>query len=98
MGPILPNRHPLRIVNLVAVPSPSMNWMPNLAWRIEVTEKAAKQIKKLGSADAKRIRDYLRDRIALLDHPRQLGKPLQGSELGSYWRYRVGDYRILSAP
>ena len=69
--------------------------MPNLDWRIEVTEKAAKQIKKLGSVDAKRIRDYLRDRIAPLEHPRQLGKPLQGSELGSYWRYRVGDYRIL---
>lgn len=66
-----------------------------MAWRIEVTEKAAKQIKKLGSADAKRIRNYLRDRIAPLEHPRQLGKPLQGSELGSYWRYRVGDYRIL---
>ncbi|TYB83734.1 type II toxin-antitoxin system RelE/ParE family toxin [Oceaniovalibus sp. ACAM 378] len=69
--------------------------MPNLAWKIEVTEKAAKQIKKLGTADSRRIRDYLRDRIAPLDHPRQLGKPLQGSELGCYWRYRVGDYRIL---
>jgi len=69
--------------------------MLNLAWEIEVTEKAAKQIKKLGTTDAKRIRDYLRDRIAPLDHPRQLGKPLQGSELGSYWRYRVGDYRVL---
>jgi mRNA interferase RelE/StbE len=69
--------------------------MLNLAWEIEITEKAAKQIKKLGTTDAKRIRDYLRDRIAQLDHPRQLGKPLQGSELGSYWRYRVGDYRIL---
>lgn len=69
--------------------------MLNLAWTIEVTGNAAKQIKRLGSADAKRIIDYLRDRIAQLDHPRQLGKPLQGSELGSYWRYRVGDYRIL---
>lgn len=69
--------------------------MLSLAWEIEITERAAKQIKKLGASDAKRIRDYLRDRIAPLDHPRQLGKPLQGSELGSYWRYRVGDYRLL---
>jgi mRNA interferase RelE/StbE len=44
--------------------------MPSLAWEIEVTEKAAKQIKKLGATDAKRIRDYLRKRIAPLDHPR----------------------------
>lgn len=69
--------------------------MPNLAWKIEITERAAKQIKKLGASDAKRIRDYLRNRIAPLEHPRQLGKPLQGPELGSYWRYRVGDHRIL---
>jgi len=66
-----------------------------LAWQIEITERAAKQLKKLGASDAKRIRDYLRNRIVSLDHPRQLGKPLQGSEPGSYWRYRVGDYRIL---
>jgi mRNA interferase RelE/StbE len=66
-----------------------------LAWEIEITERAARQIKKLGASEAKRIRDYLRNRVAPLDHPRQLGKPLQGSDLGCYWRYRVGDYRIL---
>ena len=66
-----------------------------MAWKIEITQRAARQIKKLGAVEAKRIRDYLRDRVAPLEHPRQLGKPLQGSEFGSYWRYRVGDYRIL---
>ncbi|TRD15231.1 type II toxin-antitoxin system RelE/ParE family toxin [Palleronia caenipelagi] len=66
-----------------------------MAWTIEITAEAAKQIKKLGGADAKRIRDYLRDRIASLEDPRQLGKPLKGSELGHLWRYRVGDWRVL---
>ena len=33
-------------------------------------------------------------RIAVAADPRQLGKPLKG-ELGEFWRYRVGDYRIL---
>ena len=33
-------------------------------------------------------------RIAVLDDPRQSGKSLKG-ELGEFWRYRVGDYRIL---
>ena len=66
-----------------------------MPWRIEVTLAAAKQIKKLGRSEASRISAYLRDRIAALEDPRQLGKPLSGSELGSYWRYRVGDYRIL---
>ena len=66
-----------------------------MSWRVEITESAARQIKKLGPSDAARIRTYLRDRIAPLQNPRQLGKPLRGSELGAFWRYRVGNHRIL---
>lgn len=66
-----------------------------MAWTIEVTPAAAKQIKKLGAVEARRIRTYLRERLAALDDPRQLGKPLTGSELGQFWRYRVGDHRLL---
>lgn len=66
-----------------------------MAWRVEVTPAAAKQIKRLGPANAGRIRTYLRERLATLDDPRQLGKPLTGSELGHFWRYRVGDCRLL---
>ena len=66
-----------------------------MAWKIEIAERAAKQIRNLNPRDAARIRAYLRDRLSQLDHPRQTGSPLRGSELGSYWRYRVGDYRIL---
>jgi mRNA interferase RelE/StbE len=66
-----------------------------LVWTVEVTPAAAKQIKGLGPANAQRIRAYLRDRLGRLEDPRQLGKPLTGSELGQFWRYRMGDYRIL---
>jgi mRNA interferase RelE/StbE len=44
--------------------------------------------------DAKRIRDYLRERIMPLDDPRQLGHSLKG-QLAEYWRYRVSDYRVI---
>lgn len=44
--------------------------------------------------NAKRIFDTLEGRIALLDDPRVLGKPLKGN-LGELWRYRIGDYRVL---
>ncbi|MES4925993.1 MULTISPECIES: type II toxin-antitoxin system RelE family toxin [Morganellaceae] len=44
--------------------------------------------------NARRILDFMDLRIAPLDDPRLSGKPLKG-ELGEYWRYRVGDYRIL---
>ncbi|MDF7300931.1 type II toxin-antitoxin system RelE/ParE family toxin [Proteus mirabilis] len=44
--------------------------------------------------NARRIIDFMDLRIATLDDPRQSGKSLKG-ELGEFWRYRVGDYRIL---
>jgi mRNA interferase RelE/StbE len=34
-------------------------------------------------------------RLAALDDPRQLGAALQGDRLRQYWRYRVGDFRII---
>lgn len=66
-----------------------------MAWRIELTDDAVKQLKKMGHTDAKRIRDYLRSRVQPLEDPRQSGKPLTG-HLGELWRYRVGDYRIIA--
>lgn len=66
-----------------------------MAWKVEITPEAAKELKKLGTADARRIRNYLRDRVSILEDPRLLGKALKGSALGQLWRYRVGDYRIL---
>jgi len=65
-----------------------------LAWKIEVTELALKQLKKIGHSEAKRITQYLRKRIGTLEDPRQLGKALKG-DLSNLWRYRVGDYRLI---
>jgi mRNA interferase RelE/StbE len=67
----------------------------SLAWTIEIDEHALRQLRGLGKVEARRIRDYLRDRIAPLNDPRSHGKALKGSKLGSLWRYRVGDYRIV---
>ena len=63
-----------------------------MAWRIELTETAAKQLSKLGKVEAKRITAFLRERI--VDDPRISGKALAGP-LGGLWRYRVGDYRLV---
>jgi len=65
-----------------------------LAWTVEVSGSARKQLDKLGSREATQITRYLRDRIATADDPRQFGKGLAG-ELSGHWRYRVGDYRII---
>lgn len=48
---------------------------------------------KLDPTAAKRIRSFLEQKLAQLDNPRLLGKKLVNEE---FWRYRVGDYRILT--
>lgn len=64
-----------------------------MSYTIRFTPNAAKQVRKLDSAAAKRIRDFLEQKLAQLDNPRQLGRKLVNEE---FWRYRVGDYRILT--
>ena len=66
-----------------------------MVWRIDLTATAAKQLAKLDKGEAKRITTFLRQRLATLDDPRTSGKALTGPHLGAYWRYRVGDYRII---
>ena len=69
--------------------------MPSAKWTIAFDPAAAKELKKLGREPARRIIDMLETRIASLDDPRELGKPLLGDWSG-YWRWRVGDYRIIA--
>lgn len=65
-----------------------------MVWQIELSATAAKQLEKPDRHDAKRIAAFLRERLASVDDPRQLGKALTGP-LGGLWRYRVGNYRII---
>lgn len=67
-----------------------------MAWTIEFDPAAAKELDKLGSVDTKRILRFLYDRVSRLDDPRSIGEALKGSKLGEFWKYRVGDYRVIS--
>ena len=67
-----------------------------MASTIEFSPVAQKELKKLDLQTARRILKFLNDRIAPLDNPRLTGEALTGSELGSYWKYRVGDWRIIA--
>ena len=66
-----------------------------MAWRVDFTDTATRQLEKLDRQDARRIVAFLRERVAVQDDPRATGKALTGSTLGRYWRYRVGDWRIV---
>ena len=64
-----------------------------MAWKVELTDTAKKQLARLDKAQAQRITKYLR-RVMMLEDPRDAGKALTGN-LRTYWRYRVGDYRVV---
>jgi mRNA interferase RelE/StbE len=65
-----------------------------LDWQIDYSETAKKHLKGLDKRVARRILDYMDDRVAKSSNPRSLGKALHGP-LGGYWRYAVGDYRVI---
>jgi len=65
-----------------------------MVWEIELAETAVKQLAGLDKAIQRRITKYLSERLAVADDPRVLGRALRG-ELSEYWRYRVGDYRLV---
>lgn len=52
---------------------------------------------KLDPQTTRRIEKFLHERLAPLENPRSLGEALHGSRLGDFWKYRVGDYRIIAA-
>ena len=70
-------------------------WSASLAWAIEFDPAAVKDLKRLDRPVQLRIVAFLRDRVAELENPRAIGEALAGSELGNYWKYRVGDWRII---
>ena len=65
-----------------------------MAWKVEVSATAARQIAKLALPAQTQIYRYLTDKIQSGIDPRQFGKALQGDKRG-LWRYRVGDYRLI---
>ena len=67
-----------------------------MVWKVEFDEVAKKQLAKLDKPTAKRIIVFLRQRLLTLNDPRSLGAALRGSELGEFWKYRVGDYRVIA--
>ena len=62
-------------------------------WRVEFGRRAEKQLDRLDPAVRVRILKKLH-LAAGSDDPRTTADPLTGGWIG-YWRYRVGDYRVI---
>ena len=67
-----------------------------MAWKVELDSAAERDLDKLDPQMARRILAFLHGRIAPLDDPRSIGEALKGSKLGDFWKYRVGDYRVIA--
>jgi len=65
-----------------------------LVWTIDYSETARRELRKLDKQVARRILDFMDERIAGLENPRSTGKALTGP-LGGLSRYRVGDARVI---
>lgn len=68
-----------------------------MAWKVELDRAAERELGKIDPQAARRILSFLYERVAPLDDPRSIGEALKGSKLGLFWKYRVGDYRIISS-
>ncbi|MBU0673323.1 MAG: type II toxin-antitoxin system RelE/ParE family toxin [Proteobacteria bacterium] len=65
-----------------------------MAWQIEITETAKKQLAGLDKQVQKEILRYLRERIGTEEDPRRYGAPLR-REFNGRWKYRVSSYRLI---
>ena len=66
-----------------------------MAYGVELSESADRELSKLDGQHRKRILKFLHERVAKLDDPRSIGEALHGSQLGEFWKYRVGDCRLI---
>ena len=66
-----------------------------MKYQVKVTSKALKQLKKLDKVHSEQILRWINKNLKDIENPYLIGKQLKGN-LGQYWRYRVGNYRIIS--
>jgi mRNA interferase RelE/StbE len=66
-----------------------------MAWNVELSNLARRNLADLDRQAAIRILTFLNQRVAQLADPRSIGEALKGSKLGTLWKYRVGNYRLI---
>ncbi|MGH8612629.1 MAG: type II toxin-antitoxin system RelE family toxin [Gammaproteobacteria bacterium] len=64
-----------------------------MVWKIEFDPRARDELARLDRPVAQRIARFFSGRV--LEDPRSIGEPLHGPRFGRFWKYRVGDYRLI---
>lgn len=66
-----------------------------MKYKVIYEKKALKSLSKIDSKQRNIILSWIEKNLVDTDNPKQYGKNLKG-DLNDYWRYRVGNYRILA--
>jgi len=67
-----------------------------MAYELYLSENAQENIRKLDNTARIMILKWLKKNVDGCIDPRIHGKTLEG-KLSGYWRYRIGDYRVICA-
>lgn len=65
-----------------------------MIYKVSFSKVALKAIKKMDQSNSKILLGWIKKNLEGTDNPYKQGKQLKGN-LSKFWRYRVGDYRIL---
>ena len=65
-------------------------------YRVELSKQAIKDLQKIDKPIANALFGWIEKNLNNVEDPRIHGKALKG-KLSSFWRYRIGDYRILAS-
>ena len=63
-------------------------------YSVQFSKPGLRDLKKLDNDTSRVIISWIKKNLEGTTNPRANGKPLKG-KLSKFWRYRVGDYRIL---
>ena len=66
-----------------------------MEYKLVIKPKAQKQFSKMDKIQAIQIKKWIEKNLVHCSNPYFQGKSLKGN-LSEYWRYRVGNYRILA--
>ena len=64
-------------------------------YKVVFDDKIKKDLKKLDKQTLKALFNWIEKNLQNTTEPRLKGKALTGNKKG-YWRYRIGDYRLIT--
>jgi mRNA interferase RelE/StbE len=64
-----------------------------MGWKTRFSVEAERQFGRLDRPIQVRLTKFLLTRVQTSENPRRIGEALKGR--GEYWKYHVGDYRLI---